>query len=85
MNVDDLFGALQGIPHLPEARCVGSAKLFDEFDDPGIVSAAKSICDRCRAKPDCERFFLSLKPSERPVGVIAGRLNRPRQDRKAIA
>jgi hypothetical protein len=85
MNVDDLFGALRGIPHLPDARCgLESAELFDEYEDSGIVSAAKAICDRCAARAACSEFVASLPLSKRPLGTTAGVCRRPRQSRKSL-
>ena len=90
-----LIGALNGIPHLPGALCKGRAADFDEQaadeDDDDAVQRQLHALDLCRACPSldaCESWFLSLAPSKKPVGVIAGRIHRqptPRQRRKDTA
>jgi hypothetical protein len=80
--VDELIGSLYGIPLLHSARCKGRSDIWDSFDDPALVEYAIQQCQSCAAKADCERYFLSLKPRHRPVGVIAGRVNKPPPPRK---
>lgn len=62
-TLDDLIAAaLGGIPRLPGARCKGRSRVWDEHDDPELVEYAQSQCQVCRAKPDCEIWFDSLRP-----------------------
>jgi hypothetical protein len=82
-TIDDLMAALHGIPRLSGALCRGEADLFDQYDDLATVDTTIAICHSCPAKADCERWLDSLRPSQRPVGVVAGRVNRPRKPRKA--
>jgi hypothetical protein len=79
VNIDDLYNALAGIPRLPGALCRGEAELFDDFDLP---DEALQLCAQCPALTDCARWFDSLRPSQRPHGVIAGTVNRPPRPRK---
>jgi hypothetical protein len=81
-TIDDLMAALAGAPRLPGALCRGEADLFDQYDDPATVDYCVDVCASCPARADCERWLDSLRPSQRPHGVIAGRVNRPRQPRK---
>jgi hypothetical protein len=74
------------IPHLPGARCRGQHQIFDETDDPDTIEACLYVCERCPVLADCQAFVDSLKPSQRPRGVCAGKLRRdPRTRRKAAA
>jgi hypothetical protein len=81
-TIDDPLGALAGIPALPGARCVGRSDIFDQYDCPASVELATSICDSCPALTACERWLDGLRPAQRPVGVVGGRVNRPPQPRK---
>lgn len=80
-TLDELFGALKGVPRLEGARCVGRSELFDEVDDPESVEYAVHICRGCPALAACEDWFNGLRPAARPFGVIAGRPRRPRKPR----
>src|SRR5690606_7800734 len=57
------------------AACVGRHELFDVEDrDDERVDAAVAICQtKCPALADCRAWVDSLKPSQRPLGVVAGR------------
>ena len=75
-------GALAGCPTLPGARCRGRPHLFDEQrpDEPADTVQARhtqalSLCNRCPALEDCRAWFATLKPRQRPGGVIAGRIH----------
>ena len=81
MKLDALLDPLRGIPQLAGARCVGRHEMFDPRDayDPDrddIESRALQVCRRCPALPDCSAWFDSLPATQRPVGVVAGRVNR---------
>lgn len=78
MSVDDLWDALAGIPRLPGAACRGRAEMFDQFVDPEVVEYCLLRCESCGAKPECERWYLGLPQSQRPHGVVAGRVHKPR-------
>jgi WhiB family transcriptional regulator, redox-sensing transcriptional regulator len=80
--LETLLGALSAAPKLPGARCKGRSE-WDSWDDPELVEYTLHQCTRCPAIELCENYFLSLRPSQRPVGVIAGRLNRPRKSLSA--
>ena len=84
-TLDALLDAVGAAPALPGARCRGRHHLFDEArpdEAPQTVdqrhAQALMLCSDCPALASCEQFFLSLKPSKRPPGVIAGRINQPR-------
>ena len=73
--VDALFEALRGIPPLPGALCRGQHELFDDADLP---NRALALCARCPALAGCSTWFEALPPKHRPPGVIAGRVNSPK-------
>ncbi|OBG48325.1 hypothetical protein [Mycolicibacterium fortuitum] len=84
-NLHDLLAALNGAPELPGAACVGMPTAFDpaEHGEPATDveyrhQAALHLCRTCSALASCTEWFDSLKPSKRPVGVIAGQINHPR-------
>jgi hypothetical protein len=91
-NLDELISALaQAIPELPGARCRGRHELFDlappwEDDDTRRyrTDAAKRLCGACPALIACGTWFDGLEPSDRPSGVIAGRLYNPRRAKSEI-
>ena len=89
-----LSGVLVGIPDLPGAACWGRWDLFDpeREREPGqrIEDAydrhqlAVSIClNECPSLDACRSWVESLKPSKRPVGVVAGRV--VHQHKKGVA
>ena len=85
MNAQALFDAIGLAPSLPGAACRGRHWLFDEAakgEDPDVVvqrhSEAIGLCARCPALGRCTDWFESLPPNRRPLGVVAGMVNRPR-------
>ena len=73
------LGQLIETPLLEGAACVGHAELFDPMTDNGAdrVCAeieALRICDRCPALAACRRWLKSLPDSQKPTGVVAGRV-----------
>lgn len=77
MNLDELLGALAGIPKLDGARCVGKSEVFDLVDDPETTEYALQQCSNCPALAACELWFDSLPESHRPEGVVADRISAP--------
>jgi len=86
MNPTDVLGELAAAaPHLPAARCAGRHKLFDatiEADRAGGAAQldtaraeALRICSGCPEIGPCGRWLDSLPPRQRPLGVVAGRIN----------
>jgi hypothetical protein len=89
-QLDALLDAIGATPALPGARCRGRHHLFDAAgsgEDPATVTArhnqALGLCEHCPARDRCETWFDGLKPSNRPPGVVAGRINNPRKDTAA--
>jgi WhiB family redox-sensing transcriptional regulator len=78
MNLEDLLGSLAGTPSLPGAKCKGKSHIWDQYDCPESIEYALGHCAACPALDACEAYFDSLRPSQRPVGVTAGRVNLPR-------
>jgi hypothetical protein len=87
VSLDALLAALRA-PQLSGALCRGRHQLFDG-DDALSQARALRLCRRCPAQAECERWLASLSPSQRPVGVMAGRVlsrdrratrNRPQLD-----
>lgn len=88
MNMDELLGALAGTPILPGARCRGRPHLFDAAPpgEPDEVTEARhlqalGLCRACPALARCGDYLISLPPSKRPSGVIAGQIRRERPNR----
>jgi hypothetical protein len=81
-TLDDLYADLAEIPPLRGARCKGRSEIWDEHDDPELVEYALNQCRSCKAHAACESYFLGLRPSQRPHGVIAGQVNRPPKPRR---
>lgn len=88
----DLFAALAAIPRLPDAACKGRSELFDEarpHEAPDDVAyrhaAATRICQDCPALQPCRAWVDSLKPSQRPVGVVCGRVTTEHRPAKKAA
>lgn len=83
----DLLLALAGLPTLPGARCRNRWELFDRTINaergapPGDVEYARQhardLCAVCPALNGCRAWLDSLPPNQRPLGVVAGRLNPP--------
>lgn len=78
-----LFAALLGAPALPGAKCRGRSYLFDEQqphedgDDTRYRhNHALRLCSTCPALQLCEDWFAALPRTERPPGVVAGKVNR---------
>lgn len=71
---ESLAGALAGIPDLSGARCRGQWSIWDETDNPEVIEYAKNQCEACPALAECREWADSLKPSKRPLGVVAGRV-----------
>jgi Transcription factor WhiB len=77
--LDDILAAVGAAPCLPGARCRGRHSLFDPAapgEDPETVSQrhtqALGLCQHCPALTRCQDWYWSLKPSQRPAGVVAG-------------
>lgn len=85
MNIDGLFAALDGIPDLPGARCRGHENLWDLYDDLDAADYCVDLCKRCPALAACEHWFDSLPAPQRPYGVVAGKVRRPRSKTKPAA
>jgi WhiB family redox-sensing transcriptional regulator len=80
-NFDTLLAAIAGAPALHGARCRGKGHLFDSaepHENPDIVeqrhNQAIGLCHHCPALGRCESWVLSLKPSRRPPGIVAGQV-----------
>lgn len=91
MNFERLLSSLAGVPVLRGARCRGKHHLFDPQgeDEPDETADARhlqalGLCAACPAIAACETWFESLPPRDRPLGVIAGQLNRePKKGKKS--
>lgn len=86
-TLTDLLAALTGVPDLPGARCKGHAALFDPArqgeDVPQVEHrhrVAVQTCADCPALTACAAWVDSLRPRDRPPGVIAATIRRERKD-----
>ena len=68
-----LDGIAASTPELPGAACRGRGPLFDAETISDRIRAERICRDECPALGRCRRWFASLPPSRRPVGVVAGR------------
>ena len=85
MSVQSLFDAVGLAPSLPGAKCRGRHSLFDDGatgEHPDVVNQrhvqALELCALCPVLTRCEDWLDSLPTSQRPVGVVAGQLVRPK-------
>ncbi|SPM29944.1 hypothetical protein MTAB308_3442, partial [Mycobacterium terramassiliense] len=85
VTLDNLLSVIGGAPALPGARCRGRHHLFDDAgpgEDPEAVeqrhNQALGLCSRCPAADRCRAWFSTLPARQRPLGVVAGRVNTPR-------
>lgn len=83
--LDALLAAVGVAPALPGARCRGRHHLFDELQrgEPVAVAGQRhlqaiGLCQACPSLNPCRAWFDGLKPSKRPTGVTAGRVNIPK-------
>lgn len=90
--LDGILGALLGAPALPGARCRGRSHVFDPAahdEDPEVVqqrhTQAVGLCERCPSLNACTDWVASLKPAQRPLGVVAGQVRRERVGRRAAS
>lgn len=74
-------GALLGIPKMPNALCKNRPELFDEAapgEAPYMVehrhAEALRLCAGCPELQTCRDYLDSLRPAEKPGGVIAGQV-----------
>jgi ribosomal protein L37AE/L43A len=85
-STESLFGMLADTPKLTGARCKGRAPLFDcDDDDPEIIQYAIWQCRACPALAACSAWVDSLPPSQRPLGVTAAVMRRPKKPRRSRA
>lgn len=82
------MASLAGVPALPGARCRGRHHLFDAGrpgEDPDVANArhgqALQLCGQCPAQARCADWLDALAPSQRPEGVVAGQVIRPKPTR----
>jgi hypothetical protein len=85
-QLDALLDAIGAAPVLPGAKCRHRSHLFDEArrdEAPETVdqrhAQALMLCRDCPALASCQQWFTSLKPSQKPPGVVAGRIHTPKQ------
>jgi WhiB family redox-sensing transcriptional regulator len=77
----DLLGAISAAPNLRGAACTDHRDLFDATTGkaagrPGVYARAIRVCESCPALTACSAWVESLPPSQRPLGVTAGRIRR---------
>jgi hypothetical protein len=76
VRIDALLAAIN-TPDFTGCSCAGRSELFDPVkrSDPNrdyIEGAAIHLCRSCPMLRECRRWYHSLDPSERPLGVVAG-------------
>lgn len=82
MTVAALLAAFAAVPRLDGALCRGHGDLWDPpelfgrdpVDTEQRLAFAVSACRVCPALNPCRDWVASLKASDRPGGVIAGRV-----------
>ncbi|WP_197696053.1 helix-turn-helix domain-containing protein [Mycobacterium sp. E1715] len=87
MGWADLAAALARSPDLAGAACAGRSSLFDL--QPGWSPErekrerqALALCAECPALAGCRAWFAGLRAGEKPQGVIAGELRRPKRRKR---
>lgn len=73
---------LHGTPSLPDAVCRDWPLVFDaatyRTDEPDmdayVIGTAVRLCNACPALDRCRAWLDSLPASDRPPGVVAGRI-----------
>lgn len=85
MTLDSLLDAVGAAPCLPGARCRGKHHLFDEAAHTETVETvaarhqqALGLCQRCPSLTTCGDWLDTLPANKKPLGVIAGRVRKPR-------
>lgn len=93
-DLSGLLAELSVAPNLPAARCAGRHELYDatvEGSTNGPAGAAQvaaartealRLCAGCPERIPCGQWLDSLRPKDRPLGVIAGRLITSRAPRR---
>lgn len=91
-GLDDLLGALVGVPVLPGAKCRGRSHLFDPATKAEDVTVTEQrhaqallLCSGCPSRRPCREWVDSLTPARKPKGVVGGRVISDRQPRAASA
>ena len=65
------------VPSWPDAACRGRSNLFDATTTRDQAEALQ-LCSTCPVLRDCRRYVAGLPLARRPIGVVAGRIQRPR-------
>jgi WhiB family redox-sensing transcriptional regulator len=77
-----LVKVLAGSPRLPGALCRNpSPEVFDGETEADVAEAI-ALCQQCPALTPCQTWLLGLKPSKRPLGVVAAQINRGPEERE---
>ena len=82
---------LAGAPSLPGAACLNDWQTWDApeaAEDPAdaaarMADAAERCVRDCPAFTRCAEWNASLSPGRRPIGVVAGQINLPKQPKPA--
>lgn len=83
--VEVIAAVLRGAPSLPGARCKGRPDIWDEVEHAEIREYATNQCLTCPALQPCRTWVDTLKPSQRPIGVIAGEIRYAPAEKKHSA
>jgi len=93
MNPADVLAELAAAPNLTAAACAGQWDLYDRTDQATATGPAGAeevaqaraealrICAGCPELDPCGNWLDSLPPRQRPLGVVAGRINTPKKGR----
>jgi hypothetical protein len=82
-----LPAAIIPVPDLTGAACAGRSDLFDlrpVHSDDRAYREALALCAHCPVLSACRAWFARLPKAERPYGVIAGRVHKPRGPRPSL-
>lgn len=92
--LSSLLDELAVAPSLPGARCAGRHELYDATAEGSTngpagaaeVAAARTqalrLCAGCPELAPCGAWLDTLRPKDRPLGVVAGRLITSRAPRR---
>jgi WhiB family redox-sensing transcriptional regulator len=72
---------IESLPDLAGAACAGRSDLFDLKAGSLRHRTALAMCAHCRVLAACRAWFESLPAAQRPVGVVAGFVHGPANEK----
>jgi WhiB family redox-sensing transcriptional regulator len=76
---------IESLPDLAGAACAGRSDLFDWKAGSQRHRSALRMCAGCPVLAACRAWFASLPAAQRPFGVVAGSVHRPKKSAHPLA